>query len=161
MLSTVSESNSMRRRRGFTLLEVLTAVILIALGSAGIGTMISTTSTSATRVRTAADELRSTLDSARHLALARNHMTEVRVTAAENPAWVSSAWGTVPASPTVPISVPFVLPQGITLQGWPGIVQFDASGRADRSLDLRITADGRNIRLRFFQASGVLTLQAL
>ncbi len=161
MLTIAPKGTGKRGPNGFTLLEVITAAILIALGSAGLSTMINSTSTSATRVRTTADEFRRSLISARHLALARNHLTEVRVTNVDNPAWVSSAWGTVPASPSTPISIPFALPQGITLQGWPGLVQFDAAGRADRSLDLRINAEGRSTRLRLFQASGVLTLQAL
>ncbi|XZE51836.1 GspH/FimT family protein [Planctomycetaceae bacterium SH139] len=135
----------------------MAVTITAAAGYAAIASLRPST-TQAANARGAVDELASTLRMARQTAIAKQRPVEVRLAAVASGQWVEQMVTGGGLTLTQPIIVPLVAPPGVSVRGWPGSIRFDASGTANRSLDLGVGFTGREYRLRLYQASGVIRI---
>jgi len=145
-------------REGFTLFEILMAVTITATAGYAMIASLKPATTQSANARGAVDELACALRVARQTAIAKQRPVEVRLTAVASGQWVEQVVTGGGLTLTQPIIIPLVAPPGVTVRGWPGSVRFDASGMANRSLDLGVGYTGREYRLRLYQASGVIRI---
>lgn len=143
-------------RRGITLIEILMAVSITAAAGYAAVACLGSASTQSASARGAVDRLASLLRTSRQTAIAKQQPVEIRLTETAGGQWVGQMVTGAGVSSSQAIIVPMVLPTGVSVRGWPGSVRFDASGVANRSLDLGVGYPGRAYRLRLYQASGVI-----
>lgn len=145
-------------RTGWSLLEVIAAVAIIAMASTLSAAMLGAPSINSGRARSSVDDLVSLLRMARNTAIARQQPVEVRLANSVDGTWVSNVVTGSVSSPGAPIVVPFVPQTGVTIRNWPGNIRFNPQGNSNTNVDAFVGYGGREYRLRLYQASGVLRI---
>lgn len=148
-------------RNGFTLFEIIAAVVILSLIAATLGPATHKHRVKAMQGRTVASEVATLLRAARATAIGKQRSVVVQVGDDTKGAWFANSIDDDPvqSGPAPgPLVMPLTLPTGSVVSGWPGRVVFDSRGIPDRGLDLQVGTAERSYRLILYAASGLVRL---